>query len=84
MGGCGGGGRGYGPAPAGPQASFDSGTGSPPFRAGPSGGNDVVSPGGTIQVAHNLPAGTYALFCFVADDMTGIPHALLGCTRSSS
>ena len=29
-------------------------------------------------MAYNLPPGTYALFCFVAGDMTGIPHALMG------
>ena len=62
------------------QAFFDSGSQTPPpfFRAGPSGGNDVVSPGGTIRVAYNLPAGTYVLLCFVADDVTGMPHALMG------
>jgi len=62
------------------QAFFDSGSQTPPplFRAGPSGGNDVVSPGGTIRVDYNLPAGTYVLLCFVADDVTGMPHALMG------
>jgi hypothetical protein len=29
-------------------------------------------------VAYHLPRGTYVLMCFVADDMTGIPHALMG------
>ena len=62
------------------QAFFNSGSQSaPPFaRNGPSGGNDVVSPGGTIRVSYNLPRGTYVLLCFVADDMTGIPHAIMG------
>lgn len=62
------------------QAFFDSHATSPPlfFAPGPSGGNEVVSPGRTIQVAYNLPKGTYVLMCFVADDMTGIPHALMG------
>lgn len=62
------------------QAFFDSHSTSPPsfFAAGPSGGNDVVSPGRTIQVAYNLPRGTYVLMCFVADDMTGLPHAFMG------
>jgi hypothetical protein len=62
------------------QAFFNSGSQSQPpfFRNGPSGGNDVVSPGGTILVSYNLPRGTYVLLCFVADDMTGMPHAIMG------
>jgi hypothetical protein len=62
------------------QAFFNSGSQSPPpfFRNGPSGGNDVVSPGGILQVSYNLPRGTYVLLCFVADDMTGLPHAIMG------
>ena len=59
------------------QAFFNSG-GPPPFINGPSGGNDVVSPGKTIAVSYNLPRGTYVLLCFVADDVTGIPHAIMG------
>ena len=60
------------------QKVFNSG--GPPtfFGNGPSGGNDVVSPGGTIMVSYNLPRGTYVLLCFVADDMTGMPHAFMG------
>jgi len=62
------------------QAFFNSGSQSQPpfFRNGPSGGNDVVSPGKTIQVSYNLPRGTYVLLCFIADDVTGIPHAIMG------
>jgi hypothetical protein len=62
------------------QAYFDSGSQNPPpfFRNGPSTGNDVVSPGKTIAVSYNLPRGTYALLCFVADDVTGMPHAVMG------
>ena len=65
------------------QAFFDSpasnGPGNPPFAVqGPSGGNDVVSPGRSIQVSYDLPAGTYVLQCFIADDVTGMPHALMG------
>jgi len=69
-----------------PENFTRSGSQTPPpfFRAGPSGGNDVVSPGGTIRVAYNLPAGTYVLLCFVADDVTGMPHALMGMHKSSS
>jgi hypothetical protein len=66
------------------QAYFDSPAandpGNPPFAVpgGPYGGNDVVSPGRSIQVSYDLPAGTYVLLCFVADDVTGMPHALMG------
>jgi hypothetical protein len=65
------------------QAFADSpasnGPGNPPFAVpGPSGGNDVVSPGRSIQVSYDLPAGTYVLLCYVADDVTGMPHALMG------
>jgi hypothetical protein len=62
------------------QAFFNSHSSAPPpFSApGPSGGNDVVSPGRTIQVSYSLPRGTYVVMCFVADDVTGIPHAIMG------
>jgi hypothetical protein len=62
------------------QAFFNSHSKAAPsfFAAGPSGGNDVVSPGRFLQVAYNLPRGTYVLMCFVADDVTGMPHALMG------
>jgi len=68
---------GYGhPSPPPPVPSDQS---APPFaRDGPSGGDDVVSPGGTILASGNLPGGTYGLLCFIADDMTGIPHAIMG------
>jgi hypothetical protein len=59
---------------------FASGApGVPPFaRPGPSVGNDVVSPGYSLQVSYDLPEGTYVLLCFVADDVTGMPHAFMG------
>lgn len=54
-------------------------SGPPPgFLSGPTGGNDVVSPGYSLQLTYNLPPGTYVLLCFVADDRTGMPHALMG------
>jgi len=54
-------------------------TGPPPFFVqGPTGGNDVVSPGYSLQVTYKLPPGTYVLLCFVADDQTGMPHAAMG------
>jgi len=62
------------------QKYFDSGVQTPPpfMKMGPSGGNDVVSPGYSLQVTYDLPKGTYVLLCFVADDVTGMPHALMG------
>jgi len=62
------------------QAYFDSGSESePPFaRQGPSVGLGVLSPGRTAQLGYRLPAGTYVLLCFVADDETGMPHAVMG------
>jgi len=62
------------------QQYFDSGAmGPPPFATGgPSGGSDVESPGVSLQLTYNLPAGTYVLLCFVADDQTGMPHAMMG------
>jgi hypothetical protein len=59
-------------------AFFAGTTKNVPFAQGPSGGNDVTSPGVTLQVSYNLPPGTYVLLCFVADDVTGMPHALMG------
>jgi hypothetical protein len=29
-------------------------------------------------VTYNLPRGTYVLICFVSDEETGMPHALMG------
>jgi hypothetical protein len=62
------------------QAYFDSGSQSPPPFAvdGPSVGMDVLSPGRQLQLTYKLPPGTYVLFCFVADDVTGMPHAIMG------
>ena len=62
------------------QAFFDSGTQQPPpfFVDGPSVGMDVQSPGRQAFLTYRLPPGTYVLFCFVADDKTGMPHALMG------
>jgi len=62
------------------QAFFNSGSqAAPPFaKAGPFGGNDVVSPGHIIRVSYDLPRGTYVLLCFIADDVTGMPHAIMG------
>jgi hypothetical protein len=41
-------------------------------------GSDAVSPGHASLLSYDLPAGTYLLQCFVADDTTGIPHTFMG------
>jgi hypothetical protein len=39
----------------------------------------VVSPGNQVIFdSANLTPGFYALFCWIADDQTGMPHALMG------
>jgi hypothetical protein len=62
------------------QNYFDSGSQNPPpfLKAGPSIGNDVTSPGQSLQFTYNLPRGTYVALCFIADDVTGMPHAIMG------
>lgn len=41
-------------------------------------GSDAISPGHSSLFSYDLPPGTYLLQCFVADDMTGVPHAFMG------
>jgi hypothetical protein len=62
------------------QEYFDSQSQEPPpfLAPGPSVGLDVLSPGRQAELSYNLPPGTYVLFCFVADDVTGMPHAIMG------
>jgi hypothetical protein len=51
----------------------------PPFaQDGPSIEMGVQSPSRQADISYRLPAGTYVLECFVADDLTGEPHALMG------
>lgn len=62
------------------QRYFDSGSQQPPpfLKAGPNATTEVVSPGVAEKLSYNLPAGDYVLLCFVTDDMTGAPHAVMG------
>ncbi|WP_448625111.1 hypothetical protein [Geodermatophilus sp. URMC 64] len=63
------------------QAALESESEEPPAfldPSRPSVGNEVVSPGERIKVTYDLPAGTYVLLCFVADEETGMPHAVMG------
>ncbi len=62
------------------QAYFESDVHDPPAFAadGPSIGMSALSPGNELVMSYALPKGTYVLLCFVADDETGMPHALMG------
>ncbi|UQX86941.1 hypothetical protein M6D93_11555 [Jatrophihabitans telluris] len=62
------------------QAFLASGSSDqPPFAVdGPSVSTDVLSPGKKLVLSYSLPKGTYVLLCFVADDTTGMPHAVMG------
>ena len=62
------------------QTYFDSGAqGPPPFaQTGPGVGMGVQSPGRPARLTYDVPAGTYVMLCFVGDDRTGMPHALMG------
>ena len=64
------------------QAYFDSkGAGHAPalFLPGyPSAGNSDVTPGNSTLLTYNLPAGSYVLFCFASDPVSGMEHALMG------
>jgi hypothetical protein len=39
---------------------------------------DALSPGQTNWMALNLAPDTYIALCFVPDDGTGLPHAVMG------
>jgi hypothetical protein len=62
------------------QKYFDSGAqGPPPFaQTGPGVGMGVQSPGRQARLTYDVPPGTYVMLCFVGDDKTGMPHALMG------
>lgn len=62
------------------QAYFSSGAQTPPPFAlnGPSTGTDVLSPGVSLVFSYWVPKGTYVLLCFIADSVTGMPHAVMG------
>ncbi len=48
---------------------------------GPTVGSGVLSPGRSLLLSYALPPGTFVLACFVADDVTGMPHAMMGMHR---
>jgi hypothetical protein len=63
------------------QQSFASGgsSGPPPWAMqSPTMGADVLTPGKALKLTYRLHPGTYVLMCFVADDRSGMPHALMG------
>jgi hypothetical protein len=51
----------------------------PPQILGPGFSAGILSPGTQEVVSSaSLTPGTYVLVCFIADDVTGMPHALMG------
>lgn len=62
------------------QAFLESGSqDQPPFALnGPTASMEVMSPGRQLVLSYSLPKGTYVLLCFIADDVTGMPHARMG------
>lgn len=62
------------------QSYLESGQqGPPPFALpDPSFGTDVLSPGRSELLTYKATPGTYVLLCFVADDVSGMPHAMMG------
>jgi hypothetical protein len=65
------------------QQYFTSGSqAAPPWALdSPQMGTDVLSPGQSVKLTYRLHRGTYVLMCFIADDKTGMPHALMGMHR---
>jgi hypothetical protein len=52
---------------------------APPQILGPGLSAGILSPGTQEVVSSaSLTPGTYVLVCFIADDVTGMPHALMG------
>lgn len=62
------------------QQYFASGNQAPPPWAvqGPEMGTDVLTPGQSLKLSYRLHPGTYVLVCFIADDKSGMPHAIMG------
>lgn len=62
------------------QQYFASGNQAPPPWAvqGPEMGTDVLTPGQPLKLSYRLHPGTYVLVCFIADDKSGMPHAIMG------
>ncbi|RZS87319.1 hypothetical protein EV189_2744 [Motilibacter rhizosphaerae] len=50
----------------------------PPPLTGIAFGTDVLSPGQSQLLTYSAPAGPYGGFCWVPDETTGMPHALMG------
>jgi hypothetical protein len=62
------------------QAYLETGSNNPPpfARRAPGITMELLSPHKQQVLTYSLPEGTYVLLCFVADDVTGMPHALMG------
>jgi hypothetical protein len=61
---------------------FNAGVDTPPPWGLPGGANAaIVSPGQSMTVNTDMPAGTYFETCFFPDLQTGMPHAFMGMVR---
>lgn len=63
-------------------ADFNANPTSVPVYATWHGANSTVMPGSSSTTTINLPAGTYALLCFVPDPADGAPHFAKGMART--
>jgi len=58
---------------------FNSGSQAQPPWGLPEGtSTDIIGMGRSMTVTYHLPKGEYALFCFMPDPKTGMPHAFMG------
>jgi hypothetical protein len=62
------------------QAWLDAGAlGDPGFFVdGPTQGLNILSPGQSVQMTYDMPAGSYLLLCEIADAETGMEHVFMG------
>jgi hypothetical protein len=60
------------------QAFLDGSSSASPLIDGPGAELNVLSPARQARLSWNLPPGTYVMLCFIADDETGMPHAVMG------
>ena len=62
------------------QAWLDDGAQGDPgfFVDGPTMGLNMLSPGQSVQMTYDMPAGSYLLLCEIRDAETGMPHVFMG------
>lgn len=62
-------------------AAFQANPGADPAWATVRGGANSILPGGQSGGTFDLPAGRYALLCFIPDPADGAPHLVKGMAR---